>query len=172
MREEAHKDTQGVKPETRLCSVVSKAAGDDPAGSGGPFDGFLAVEVPLPWRRDVTESVRVPERLRTAVEGAGIVDKFTGLVPDPEYSREGHARVLYWRRPDAGPFAAYERREYLVPEGELAALTEAMAEPGKTVGKGATWSRRAATAPWRGRPARSWASASRAGCSPPVALRD
>jgi len=123
---------QAAGREGRLCSVVSKAAGDDPAGSGGPFDGFLAVEVPLPWKRDVTESLNFPERLRVAVEGlrdAGIVDKFTGLVPDPGYSREGHARVLYWRRPGPGPFAAYERREYLVPEGELAALAEAMAEP-------------------------------------------
>jgi len=112
--------------------VVSKAAGDDTAGSGGPFDGFLAVEVAPPWKRNVTESLAFPERLLSAVGGlqdAGIVDKFTGLVPDPEYSREGYARVLYLRKPGEGPFAAYERREYLVPEAELAALTEALAEP-------------------------------------------
>lgn len=112
--------------------MVSKAAGDDTAGSGGPFDGFLAFEIPPPWRRDVAESPNLTRGPRDAVEGlrdAGFVDKFVGLVPDPEYSREGHVRLLYLRRPHEGPFAAYERQEYLVPEGELAALLQAIAKP-------------------------------------------
>lgn len=132
MRREADTDTQGAPRGTRLCSVVSKAAGDDPAGSGGPFGGFLAVEVPQPWKGDITESVHFPEGLRDALEvlqDAGVVDKFTGLLPDPDHSREGHARVLFWRRPGKGPFAAYERHEYLVPKKDLAALVRALAEP-------------------------------------------
>ena len=50
----------------------------------------------------------------------------TTLMPDLEYSREGHARVLYLRRPYGGPFVAYEKEEYLVPDGELAPLVEAL----------------------------------------------
>ena len=42
-----------IRPESRLCSAVSKKAGDDPAGSGGSFDGYLGIEVPTPWKGDV-----------------------------------------------------------------------------------------------------------------------
>lgn len=36
----------------RLCSVVSKAAGDDPCSSGTPFDGYLGTEAAPPWKRN------------------------------------------------------------------------------------------------------------------------
>ncbi len=126
-------------PSFRLCSAVSKAAGDDPCGSGTPFDGFLGIEVAPPWKRNVTESVRFPDELCEAVErlqDAGIVGKLTGLVPDPDYCRNGHRRVLYLRRPDGGPFAAYEKNEYLVPEGDLIPLVAAMGDPAKLAGFG------------------------------------
>lgn len=119
-------------PENRLCSVVSKAAGDDPAGSATPFDGYLGVEVPAPWRENVAESPHFPEGLWKAVEGlwnAGIIGKFTGLMPEPERSRTGHKRLLHLKRPGDGPFAFYERAEYLVPDAELVPLVEALARP-------------------------------------------
>lgn len=125
-------DKGGSIRETRLCSVVSKGAGEDPAGSGGAFDSLLAVEGMLPWKRAVIESACFPERLRGTIEGlqnAGVADKFVGLVPDPEYSREGYSRVLYWRRPRPGPFAAYENLEYLVPDGEIVSFSGALREP-------------------------------------------
>lgn len=120
-----------IRPERRLCSAVSKKAGDDPAGSGGSFDGYLGIEVPTPWKSQVTESMHLSKELREALErasDAGAFDKFTALMPDPEYSREGHARVLYLRRPHDGPFAAYEKEEYLVPDDELVPLVEALPE--------------------------------------------
>jgi len=104
---------------------VSKRAGDDPAGSGGSFDGYLGIEIPAPWKSQVAESLYLSEELREALDrasDAGAFDKFTALMPDPEYSRAGYARVLYLRRPNDGPFAAYEKEEYLVPEGELVPL--------------------------------------------------
>jgi hypothetical protein len=114
--------------------VVSRAAGEDPAGTGGPFDALLALQIAPPWRRDVTESTPLPGEVRDAVAGlrtAGCVDKVVGLVPDPEYSRDGRLRVLLWRRPGDGPFARYEKHEYLVPMAELAALVRALADPGE-----------------------------------------
>jgi hypothetical protein len=132
MREGAGVDTRATGREGRLCSVVSKGAGDDPAGSAGAFDSFLAIEGPPPWKRAVIESACYPEGLDEIIEGpqeTGVIDKFTGLVPDPEYSREGHARVLYWRRPHPGPFAAYEKLEYLVPDDEVIPFAEALREP-------------------------------------------
>jgi hypothetical protein len=118
--------------QRRLACVVSEEGGEDPAGTGTPFVGYLLVEVASPWKYDVGESRRFPEGLWEAVKGiweAGVIGKFTALMPDPEYSREEHARVLLLRRPP-GPFLAfYEKEEYVVPEGELVPLVEALAEP-------------------------------------------
>jgi hypothetical protein len=118
-----------ARQRRRLCCAVSEASGEDPAGTGTPFAGYLGIEVPLPWKRDVTESRHFLQALREAVEraqSAGLIGKFTGLVPDPEYSREGHVRVILLRRPP-GLFAAYEKEEYVAPKGEVVALVEALA---------------------------------------------
>jgi hypothetical protein len=126
-----------TQPTNRLCCAVSKAAGDDPAGSGSGFAGCLSVEIPPPWKAEVTASVGYPEGLRDAVErlrDAGLMGKSTALHPDPEYSREGHTRVLYLRRPHDGPFAAYEKNDYLVPDDELVPLVEAMPDPAGLAG--------------------------------------
>lgn len=112
--------------------MVSRAAGEDTAGSGGPFGALLALQIAPPWRRDVTESTPLPAQVRDAVASlrdAGRADKVLGLVPDAEYSRDDRLRLLLWRRPGDGPFALYEKQEYLVPEAELAALVRALADP-------------------------------------------
>jgi hypothetical protein len=129
--EEAKIMTSGkARPKSRLCSVVSMAGREDPAGCGTPFVGYLGIEVAPPWKHDVTDSFRFPEALREAVEraqDAGVIGKFTALFPDPVYSREGYARALYLHKPP-GPFVTYEKREYAVPEGEIVPLVEALAE--------------------------------------------
>ena len=117
-------------PKRQLCSVVSKGAEEDPAGCGRPFDRYLGIEVAPPWNDDVTESHSFPEGLREAVERAqhaGVIGKFTALFPDPVYSREGYVKTLFLHKPP-GPFAAYEKREYAVPAGEIVPLVEALAE--------------------------------------------
>jgi hypothetical protein len=117
-------------PKRRLCSVVSKAAREDPAGCGRPFVGYLGIEVTPPWMDDVSESPRFPAGLREAVkraQHAGVIGKFTALFPDPVYSREGYVRTLYLHKPP-GPFAAYEKSEYAVPTSEIVPLVEALAE--------------------------------------------
>ena len=126
--------TSEARRESRLSCVVSEANGEDPAGSGTPFTGYLLAEVTPPWKRDIVESTRFLEALREAVErvrNAGIIDKFTGLLPDPEYSREEHIRVIYFRRPP-NLFAAYEKEEYVVPEDEAVSLVEALSGPDRS----------------------------------------
>lgn len=125
------------RSRSRLCSVVAKAAGDDPAGSGSGFDGCLSIEVPPPWKDDITKSAHYPEGLWDAVAklwDAGLVNKSPALHPDPEYSREGHTRVLYLRRPHDGPFASYRKDDYLIPDGELTPLVEAMLDQDELAG--------------------------------------
>lgn len=119
-----------VRLKGRLCSVVSKAANEDPAGCGAPFIGFLGIEVAPPWNDDVSESPHFPDGLREAVERAqhaGVIGKFTALFPDPVYSREGCVKALYLHKPPS-PFAAYEKSEYAVPKSEIVPLVEALAE--------------------------------------------
>jgi len=121
-----------MAPANRLCSLVSRAAGDDPAGSATPFHAYLGVEVRPPWRNDVAESPRFPGGLWDAVQkawSAGAISRFTGLMPEPHHSREGHTRVLLMRRLAPGPFALYDRTEYLLPDAELVPLVEALARP-------------------------------------------
>ena len=118
--------------ESWLCSVVSKGNGEDPIGSAARFGRCLAVEVAPPWTADVTRSPRSPEGLSGALEQARHygLDKFVALHPDPEYSREGHVRVMHFLGGGDGPFASYEKEEFLVPDGELAGLVGALFEGG------------------------------------------
>ncbi len=92
------------------------------------------VEVRPPWKYDVSRSRRFPERLWKVVEAVrdrGLIGKFTAIMPDPEYSREGYTRFLYFRRP-SGPFATYKKDDFLVPDPELIPAIEALfAGPGE-----------------------------------------
>ena len=120
--------------ESLLCSVVSRSNGEDPTGSATPFDRCLMVEVGTPWEGDVTASSSFPDGLREVVANArsrGLLDKFSAIMPDPEYSREGHTRFLHFRRPP-GPFARYEKDDFLVPDDDLVPVLEALfAGPGE-----------------------------------------
>ena len=116
--------------EHRRCSLVSRASGDDPGGSGTPFAAYLGIEVPPPWDEDVAESPGFPEGLLEPIDkvfGTGVIGKFTGLMPDPDYSHEGHKRVLLYRRPKS-PGVAYERHEWLLPEEQLVSFVQALSE--------------------------------------------
>ena len=114
----------------RLCSEVSRRNGDDPIGTATPYDTYLAIEIPPPWKEDIARSASYPPGLWEAlVRGweTGEITRSTGIMPDPEYSVEGYTRVLMLRRPD-GPFAHFERSEYLLPTEKLVGLVEALAD--------------------------------------------
>ena len=53
------------------CSVWARAQDLDPAGTAGSYSGYLVVDVPLPWPRDVSE---VPEvaALDDLLSGSGL----------------------------------------------------------------------------------------------------
>ncbi len=116
--------------ERRLCSLVSRANGEDPIGSAKTVENRLVVELPQPWQRDALGSRRLVEGLRPVVEGSrdgGLLDAFSAILPDREYSRKDHTRFLFLRRPP-GPFAAYEKQDFLVPNGEVVAAVGALLE--------------------------------------------
>jgi hypothetical protein len=121
---------------SRFCSVCARQAGLDPGGFGGAaFAVVIAAELPLPWPVGMfADAARMPPEV-LAVMGH-IRDEYVrthqvtirplGIAPDPDYSVEGMRRVIAWRRP-AGPFAAFVRDEYLVPEALLGPLVHALA---------------------------------------------
>ena len=114
--------------EDGLCSLVSKANGEDPIGSAKAVKNRLIVELPQPWLRNALGSRRLVEGLRPVVEGAqsdGLLGAFSAVLPDREYSRKGHTRLLFLRRPE-GPFAAYDKVDLLVPDGEVVAAVGAL----------------------------------------------
>lgn len=112
--------------EYRLCSVVSRESGDDPAGSAGAFHAALLVEVAPPWGQDISRSRRFPDGLRDVLataQQAGLFQKFTAFMPEKDRSVAGHTRVFRFSRPDtgmdAGAFSRYEKAEFLIPDAEL-----------------------------------------------------
>jgi len=119
--------------EVRLCSVVSRESGDDPAGSATPFERCLMVEVSPPYQRNAPDSRRFPERLSEvtgkAMDG-GLIQKFGAFMPDREYSEKGIARVLFFRRPENGFFSSFEKDDLLVPLDDLAPVVEALLSGG------------------------------------------
>ena len=119
-----------TRQSRRLCADISVAAGDDPGGSGTPFNRYLGVEIAPPWKEDIADSRNFPDGLMQPVGEAlarGVIGKFTGLLPEPEYSVEGHTRVLIMSRPSA-PLAAFERGEYVLPDEKLLPFMRALAE--------------------------------------------
>jgi hypothetical protein len=114
--------------QRRLCSVVSRENGDDPIGSATSYDTYLAIEIPPPWKGDIAQSVYYPSGLWDALVRAfeaGAIDRTTGIMPDPDYSVEGHTRVLMLRRPE-GPFSRFYKSEYLLPNDDLVGFVQAL----------------------------------------------
>jgi hypothetical protein len=123
-------------PHSRFCSVCARQAGLSPLGYGGAeYEIIIAAELPLPWpmgmysdpARLTPEILAVMQHIRAEYQRShtgriGIL----GIAPDPEYSMPGRRRVIAWQRPE-GPFAQFERCEYLVPDDRFGPLVYALA---------------------------------------------
>ena len=111
-----------AKPRVTLCSTVSEASGEDPAGSAWAVRRIILFELPLPWPYDVLSGKRVPAGLRELMyelyERLPEPWGMTGIAPDSDYSVEGMTRMLDLQQGD-GIATAYRRDEYLVPNDEV-----------------------------------------------------
>lgn len=111
-----------AKPRVTLCSTVSEASGEDPAGSAWGVRRIIMVELPLPWPYDVLGGKRVPEGLRELVyevydrleEPWGMI----GFASDTQYSIEGRTRIIDLRQGD-DIATSYHRDSYLSPPDEV-----------------------------------------------------
>lgn len=112
----------------QICSSFSVDSGEEPAGTAPVWERCLIIELPQPWAPDIKQSRHFPEHLEGALDEAA--EKRHGVhllcvAPDLEYSLDGHRRVIFFFRP-CRLFGSYERNEYLVPSGDVSALTEAL----------------------------------------------
>lgn len=112
------------------CNCLALERGLDPIGHADDFDDALVVEAPLPWKRDLYQQAGVlPQEIINLLAlwlqeyraGRGYRHRPLLIAPDPEYSRSGYRRVMFYTRPE-GRFAQLEKSEYLVPLDELGAL--------------------------------------------------
>jgi hypothetical protein len=88
------------------CSAWAREVGLSPIGTIGTYSGYLLVETPLPWPRDVAE---IPG-LRRAAERVGPLDlRLQALVP--ERPDPADRRVILHARPEGHLFSGYSRYE-------------------------------------------------------------
>ena len=118
-------------PQGELCSVYSFAQGEDPIGSATPFRRCVLVELPTPWDRDVwstSDETKAIKKIAGMASRPGDAVRLLAFQPDPnaDQALAGMSRVFVYRRPEVangtGSFAAYAKREYLVPSGDLLAV--------------------------------------------------
>ncbi|ASU81431.1 hypothetical protein CDO52_00345 [Nocardiopsis gilva YIM 90087] len=132
----ADRERAAPAPVRRSCSLVARAAAEDPIGTARYFDRFLMLELPLPWPQGmgtpVWETPRVPAPLRAALRAAtrrteerGLTMKTFAAAPDPEFSTPGMMRVLRFDR-EPGAAAALSRIEHSVPEEHAAEFIDAL----------------------------------------------
>lgn len=117
------------------CSAWIREQEVDPIGTAGCYAGYLLLEWPLPWPRDLSE-VDDLAAVHAALAGTGL--RLQGLVPS---SGDDEARRIVRYTPKAGPgFAGYERAERLVAVDrvEEAAIALARGDDGDPPGTNAT----------------------------------
>ena len=94
------------------CSEWSRQNDVDPVGTAGSYSGFLLVEWPLPWPRDVSE---IPALSELAVAARRASVRLQAVLGSPEAERS----VAFYRWDSAaGSYVGYE-----APAGTDAALT-------------------------------------------------
>jgi hypothetical protein len=85
------------------CSSWARDQQVDPIGTAGCYNGFLLVEWPLPWPRDVSE---IPELTPVAIAAKAAGCRVQAVVRAP--GRSGSRVVLYTWDPDRGRFGGIE----------------------------------------------------------------
>jgi hypothetical protein len=115
-----------------MCSLLTRAAGEDPIGSVAAFDRLLVIDVPLPWPRGIRAAPRFPAVIEAALNRAdarGIAYRLYGVVPDKSYTPEGLAHLIYAQRPTASAaISVYDKADFLVPHERLGELVTALLE--------------------------------------------
>lgn len=97
------------------CSEWARDQGVDPVGTAGSYNGYLLVEWPLPWPRDVSEIVELTA-VHEALRGTGI--RLQAIAPISAPTRR---HVVLYRRAAGSAAGSLARTELTVDGGDLVA---------------------------------------------------
>jgi hypothetical protein len=116
--------------KNQLCSIYSRAIGEEPAGSAPSWQRCIVLELPKPWKDEVTDSAHFPAQVSDALaeaEAAGRPVRLQCVTPDPEYTAAGHTRIMLFYR-QTTPASAFGRLDYAVPNDQAVELATAIIE--------------------------------------------
>ena len=116
--------------KNQLCSIYSRAIGEDPAGSAPSWQRCLVLEFPKPWKNEVMDSAHFPAKVSEALaeaEAAGRTVRLQCVTPDPEYTAAGHTRMMLFYR-QSTPASAFGKIDYAVPSDRAVELATAIIE--------------------------------------------
>lgn len=114
--------------DCQFCSVISKANGEDPIGSAQSCEGWMVMELPLPWteERFHSDPLLLPiHDFFHELYDQGLQVAPMAIAPDSEYSVPDRAHVFYYRRP-AHAFAQFEKQTFLIPPTQIIHLIKAL----------------------------------------------
>lgn len=106
------------------CSSWTRSQGVDPVGTAGSYAGFLLVEWPLPWPRDISEIPQLQEVARAA-KAANV--RLQGVVPQGDLAL---TVGLYLWNPSAARFEGVEAPAGSSPAKTALALLSGDRPPG------------------------------------------
>lgn len=101
------------------CSLWARTQGLDPAGTAGDYDGFLLLDLPLPWPRDVSE---IEEVAALADQLRGRRLRVQATVPEGPTRRA----VLFSRAAGDGWFSGLEGRTTTIVDGDVGSAAAAL----------------------------------------------
>jgi hypothetical protein len=106
------------------CSIWARDVELSPIASVGNYRGYLLVETPLPWARDITEM----PALSAVASAAGSADlRLQALVPSSLEAGPEARRVILHAAPEGDGFAGYRRTETVAGDSLEAAAEALMA---------------------------------------------
>lgn len=81
---------------------------------------YLILEVPLPWQRNILESINIPNGLSEILAASNLQQptRFVALVPDKEYSPGDLTRLMILKK-EGELFKEFTRQEFLVPADQI-----------------------------------------------------
>lgn len=94
-----------------LCADWTRSQGIDPIGTAGNYSGYLLIEWPLPWPRDIADEPEL-EQICIAANVRGI--RVQAIHSEGEASSDHHV-ILYRRVGGGDVFSKFERIEMVVP---------------------------------------------------------
>lgn len=95
------------------CSAWARQVGLDPTGSAGSYEGFLIIDIPLPWPRDLADHAEL-DGLGALLASAGESGlRVQGRVPVPGLPRQ----VELYRRTNPDGFTGFTHTKLDLTEG-------------------------------------------------------